>query len=146
VREIARLFFALWYLGGTLVHVFLAVFKPQGYQPFCSRAVIPLERELWGSFVMPNIRFFALTLAAFELAVGVLLLSKGTMAKLGLALSILFNLFLVQLGLGMPQTGWKGFLWNRSITLTFALLQVPLFLAKFEQSFPKAVGARFGRK
>ena len=77
---------------------------------------------------MPHIALFALLLAAFEMAVGILLLSRGTYVKIGLAASALFNLFLVQLGLGSLeiQGSERNFLVNRMPTLLLALLQCPL--------------------
>ena len=62
VANVARVLFALWYLGGSLVH-----------------------------------------LAAFELTTGGLILSRGRYVRLGFAMSILFNLYLVQQGLGSAQ-------------------------------------------
>jgi hypothetical protein len=47
-------------------------------------------------------RILRLLLAAFEMAVGILILSKDRYVKIGLIASVLFNLFLVQLGLGSP--------------------------------------------
>jgi hypothetical protein len=51
---------------------------------------------------VPHITFFALLPAAFEVVTCILILSKGKFVKVGLAGSVLFNLFLVQLGLGWP--------------------------------------------
>ncbi len=87
---------------------------------------------------MPHIAFFALSLAAFEMAVGILILSKGRYVKIGLTASVAFNLFLVQLGLGSPeiQGSERDFLVNRLPTLLFALLQCPLFWVHFDYSLP----------
>ena len=81
---------------------------------------------------------FALLLAAFEMATGILILSKGRYVKIGLVASMLFNLFLVQLGLRFPEIPWTGrdFLLNRLPTLLFALLQLPLFWVHFDKSLP----------
>jgi hypothetical protein len=79
---------------------------------------------------MPHIALFALLLAAFEMAVGILLLSKGRYVKIGLAASVLFNLFLVQLGLGSSeiQESERNFLVNRMPTLLLALPAVSALL------------------
>jgi hypothetical protein len=88
---------------------------------------------------MPHITFFALLLAAFEMATGILILSKGRYVKIGLTLSVLFNLFLAQLGLGFPEILWSGsdLLLNRLPNLLFALLQFPLFWGRFDRSLPE---------
>jgi hypothetical protein len=49
---------------------------------------------------MPNITAFALLLAAFELVVVILLLSKGWAVTLGPTACLPFNLFLVPQALG----------------------------------------------
>ena len=88
---------------------------------------------------MPNITFFALLLAAFEMATGILMLSKGRYMSVGLTASLCFNLFLVQLGVGYPEIPWSGsdFVLNRSPTLLCALLQLPLFCVHFDKSLPE---------
>ncbi len=58
---------------------------------------------------MPHITFFALLLATFEITTGILIFSKGRYVKIGLTASVLFNLFLVQLGLGYPEIQRQSF-------------------------------------
>jgi hypothetical protein len=137
-------FFALWYLLGSLIHVKYGLNNNHIYEAFGTTSLLAASRDLWISVVMPHITFFALLLAAFELAVGILILSKGLYVTLGLAASVLFNLFLVQLGLGfheIPRTG-RDFLLNRLSTLLFAFLQLPLFWVHFDKSFPELLRTR----
>lgn len=143
--NIGRLFFALWYLGGSVFHIILGTRNPEGYRPFGQTALIPQFREIWSAHMMPRMTMFALLLAAFELIVGILILGKGKFAKSGLAASIVFNLFLVQLGLAMPQTDWRADLWNRLPTAVFAVLQFPLLFVKFDKSFPAVVRSMLSR-
>jgi len=134
----ARLFFALWYLLGSLVHVKYGLTNNHIYEIFGRTSMFVVSRELWASVVMPHVTYFALLLAAFEMATGILILSKGRLARIGLAASVLFNLFLVQLGLGFPEVLWSGrdFVLNRLTCLLFAILQLPLFWVSFDLSFP----------
>jgi len=97
------LFFALWYLLGSLVHLKFGLLNKHIYEIFGRSSLFAASRELWTFVVMPNITLFALLLAAFEMVVGILILSKGRYVRIGLAASVLFNLFLVQLGLGYPE-------------------------------------------
>jgi hypothetical protein len=93
---------------------------------------------------MPEITYFTILLAAFEIVVGCLLIGKGKWVKLGLGLSFLFNLFLVQMGLGYPASdAWTGFLVNRLPNLIFIALQIPLLWGWDEHSVPESIRARF---
>jgi hypothetical protein len=134
----ARVFFALWYLFGSLVHIKFGLANNHIYERFGGTSLFAASCELWTTVVMPDIAFFALLLAAFEMAVGILILSKDRYVKIGLIASVLFNLFLVQLGLGYPeiQGSERDFLANRLPTLLFALLQCPLLSVHFDKSLP----------
>ena len=105
----------------------------------------PAMRHIWAAFVMPHITAFALFLAAFELAVVVLLLSKGRAVAIGLTASLAFNLFLVQLGLGYPAVlgSARDFAVNRLANVLFILVQLPLYCFRFDRSLPGVVRARF---
>ena len=140
----ARLFFALWYLLGSPSHVFYGITNNQIYEIFGRTSIFAISRELWASVVMPHITFFALLLAVFEMTTGILILSKDRLARIGLGASVLFNLFLVQLGVGFPEARWSGrdFLLNRLFCSLFAFLQLPLFWVRFDLSFPGFLRAR----
>jgi hypothetical protein len=141
----ARLFFALWYLLGSLSHVYFGIANNHIYEILGRTSIFAISREIWASVVMPHITFFALLLAAFEMATGILILSKGRLAWISLAASVLFNLFLVQLGLGFSEVPWSGrdFVLNRLSCLLFAILQLPLFWVRFDLSFPEFIRDRF---
>ena len=144
----ARLFFALWYLLGSLSHIWYGLTNNHIYQIFGQTSIFAISRELWASVVMPHITFFALLLAAFEMTTGILILSKGGLARFGLGASVLFNLFLVQLGLGFHEVPWSGrdFLLNRLSCSLFAVLQLPLFCVSFDLSLPGFLRARLGSR
>jgi hypothetical protein len=134
LRDIDRGFIALWYLLGWISHVYLGLFSPGLYRGFGDTALIPGFTAFWRGVIMPAIPFFAVLLAAFEISVGVLLVSKGRWVKIGLAFSILFNLFLVQMGLSYRTPDpWSGFLVNRLPNLIFIALQIPLFWGRFDR-------------
>ena len=142
MRNLARIFFAAWYLSGWLVHVTFAVRNPSIYRRFGDTALVPLLNLRWRTTIMPNITFFALLLAVFEAVTGALILGKGMFVKTGLVMSILFNLFLVTLGLGDTQsTGLKSFLTNRFPNILFAVLQLPLLLLSFDRSISQELRA-----
>jgi hypothetical protein len=129
MRTVARLFILPWYLVGWILHFYLGLFSPEAYLPFGSTAILPGYSEVWLSVVMPHVSVFALLLAGFELTVASLLLSGRTCFRAGVALSIAFNLFLVQMGLGY-EVGRpiESFMVNRLPNLVFVVIQVPLLL------------------
>lgn len=140
MKKVIRLFVAPWYLLGWLSHVYLGLANPRIYAVFGKTAIIPGYAGFWNSVVMSSITFFALLLAGFEILVGCLLLSEGKWVKAGVVLSILFNLFLIQMGLGVPATGgWQDFLFNRLPNLTFVAIQIPLLWGWDECLIPKSL-------
>jgi hypothetical protein len=146
MKNAARFFVAPWYLLGWILHLYLALTNPEMYRGFGSTALIPAFRDLWQIFIMPNIVFFGLILAGFEFLVGLLIVSKGKQVKHGLIASVLFNLFLVQLGLSGQATDWvSDFLLNRLPNLIFMAIQVPLFFCEFDRSLSEIVLGWFGK-
>ncbi len=146
MRKAIRLIVAPWYLLGWLVHVYLGLFNPQIYAVFGKTAIVPGYASFWSGVVMPWITFFALILAGFEILVGFLLISEGKWVKIGVILSILFNLFLIQMGLGVPSTnGWQDFLINRLPNLIFLLIQFPLLRGWDERLVPIIVPDKDGK-
>lgn len=96
---------------------------------------------------MPHIPLCALVLAAFEIAVGLMLLGKEKWVKYGLAFSIFFNGCLVLLGLGSTGApGWPDFLMNRLPNLFFIAIQIPLFWATFDASFVALIRRKIAGK
>ena len=144
MKNVIRFLIAPWYLLGALVHVYLVFYNPEIYNNFGNTAWIPAYGFVWRVVVMPNILFFALALAAFELTVGMLLIGEGEYVKYALTASILFNLFLVQLGLSVPATDvLSDFMINRLPNLIFIAVQVPLLFCAFECSLTESVTSFF---
>jgi hypothetical protein len=147
MKNVIRLFIALWYLLGWVSHVYLGLNNPEIYRAFGQTALIPAFTRFWYGVMMPQMTVFALLLAAFEIAVGILLISKGNTVKIGLALSIAFNLFLVQLGLAYPTSDrLLDFLVNRLPNLLFIALQIPLFWDQHTRSLPAVIRGWLSRR
>jgi hypothetical protein len=140
MRDIIRLLIAPWYLLGWVSHVYLGLNNPEIYRPFGQTTLIPAFTSFWYNVVMPQIIAYALLLAAFEVVVGILLISKERWVKIGLVLSITFNLFLIQLGLSYPAPdGISDFLVNRLPNLIFIVLQIPLFWGQHTTWLPVVI-------
>jgi hypothetical protein len=140
MHTIARLFVIPWYLLGWALHVFLGLIAPEVYRPFGATAIVPGYTRFWDNVIMPHITTWALVLAAFEIAVGCLLLAGGRWFKMGLTLSIGFNAFLVQMGLGFTEAdALQSFMANRLPNLVFIAIQVPLLIRRDAPSIPALV-------
>lgn len=147
MKNVVRLLVVPWYLLGWMIHVYLGLFSPEIYQGFGSSALLPAYTSFWNSFIMPNIALFALLLAGFEIIVGCLLSSKGKWVKIGLVFSILFSLFLIQMGLSDTSPDfWTNFSRNRLANILFIGLQIPLFWYTFEKSLPEVFKVWFTKK
>jgi len=143
-KEILRLIVVPWYLLGWMTHVYLGLFSPESYRPFGASAIFPAYGAFWNEFVMPRITVFALLLAVFELVVGCMISGKGRWVKLGLVLSILFCLFLIQMGLSYTTANsWVNFAGNRLPNLLFIVLEIPLFGVNFEKNLPEVLKVWF---
>ncbi len=148
LKNSLRTFIALWYLLGWTVHVIISVIAPQPqlYLNFGATTLFSFSRTLWQTIVVPNIMLFGPLCAAFELTVGILMAGKGVRVKIALVASLVFNAFLLQLGLAMPAEGWAAdFLYNRLPVLIFAAVQVPLLWCTFDRTLPEVFTARLRR-
>ncbi len=140
MKNIFRLFFALWYLLGWAIHVYLGLWSPEAYNSFGYTAMFPAIQSIWFNVIIPNIHIFALLLAVIEIIIGSLLIYKGKWVKVGLAFSMLFNLFLVVLGLGSTtEDAFSDFAMNRLPNLVFMAGQIPLLWVHFDRSIPEVI-------
>jgi len=131
-----RILVAVWYLLGWIPIVYLGFANPETYRALGDTALIPGFDLIWQDFAMPRITVLALLLAVFELAVGLLLITKGKWVKLGLVLSIGFSLFLIQLGLSIPAEDLSmDIYFNRFPNIVFVFLQLYLVF----QSYPETI-------
>jgi hypothetical protein len=135
MKNLFRSLVAVWYLLGWVLHVYLGLFNPGVYQAFAETALIPGFGSFWEGVVMPHITVLALVLALFEVIVGGLLIYRKKWVTIGLVLSIGFNLFLVQLGLGFPAPDpGSDFYFNRFPNLVFVAVQGYLLFFRYPET------------
>lgn len=138
---VIRTFFGIVFVGGSVVHLYLGVTSPLSYGPFGDTAWPPLD-GLWTGFVMPNIAWLALCMAAFELAVGVTAWLPARWNRMSVIGMTCFFAFLVVLGYAMPTaTGLEDFLVNRAGSLVMIALVVPWLMRPQPLSVPGAWSA-----
>jgi len=136
-RSIVRIVFAVIFIGGGISHFVLGRLYPNSYATFGRTALIPGLRDLWSSWVMPNIGWLTILLGIYEVACGVGILLRRTTrwATLGM---IVFLVFITILGYGFPAASpGADFLGNRLITICMVLLLIPVLVAK-----PQPAGSR----
>src|SRR5262245_34895559 len=91
------------FASGAVIHTGLALFRPSVYRPFADESPFGWVRTTWRDVFMAEPRLWGLVLAAGELLIAVLLLTR---AMLGYVLVILFTLSLVLFGWGFLL--WSG--------------------------------------
>lgn len=96
VARTFRLVIGFVYLFGAPTHVYFAVFDPDGYRGMSEWAppITSVSRTFWDSWFVPNARVLALLLAAAELTIAILILSRDSWTRLGLAAAALFHVAL----------------------------------------------------
>ena len=106
---------AALYLGaGALVNaIFLAT--GEDYRKFADGTYIAFVHHTWRDLVVPNHLVFISALIVFEAAVGLLVLSGGRRAEIGLSAAIAFHVALLSFG-------WGFFLWSIPMIAAFVQL------------------------
>lgn len=125
-RVIIRVLFAAIFIAGGIAHLILGRLQPEGYAVFAGTALFPWLSDLWASFVMPNIGWLTVLLGAYELACGIGMVHRRTVAVAAWGM-IVFLVFITIVGYGFPVTSLgEDLLKNRSITLLMTVLLIPL--------------------
>jgi hypothetical protein len=93
------------FTGGAAIHVAIVITGTETYRHFADTAFIPLVEQAWLSVFMPHAALLGLLLAAFELAVSLLILAGGPKTRLGLLAAIAFHL-------GLMLFGWGFWFWS----------------------------------
>lgn len=126
---IIRSFFAIVFIGGGVSHIIQGRTRGDQYAAFADTAWSAWLAKLWASFVMPNIGWLTLVLAAFEIAVGVCLLLSGRRVKAAVIATLAFFAFILVLGYGFPAASLvEDLLKNRIFTLVMAGTLIPVLL------------------
>lgn len=118
----------LFVVGGALVHV-INLATGSGYGTFADPSHFWWVSHAWRSVVVPTQELFISLLAAFELAVGVLIVSGGRRTQIGLAAAIAFHLALWLFG------------WIETIWCVIVLPPLVVLLLA-ERRSERAIGAR----
>lgn len=136
-----RTLFGLVFVAGSVVHLRNALANPSSYEAFGATAWPPLD-ALWADFVMPNIGWLGLCMAAFELVMGVAAWLPGRWNRISVIGLACFFVFLVVLGYAFPAGTWlEDLLVNRAGSLVMIALVLPWLLRPQPLSVPAAWSA-----
>jgi hypothetical protein len=103
LSRVLRYGIAAIYASGAVIHTGFALFRPGIYRPFADESAFGWVRDAWRTVFMAEPRLWALLLAAGELLIALLLLTRAT---LGYVVVVLFTLSLVLFGWGFLL--WSG--------------------------------------
>ncbi len=95
-----RRFTGGFFLVTAGVHLGIVVADPQFYRPFADGSPLAFVDEGWSQVVMRDPAAWGLVAFAGELAVGLLLLARGRLVRLGWVLVVAFHLLLPLFGPG----------------------------------------------
>ena len=115
VARLGRLALGVMFAGGAAVHVAIVVTGTETYRHFADTAFIPFVKQAWLSVFMPHAALLGLLLAAFELAIGLLILAGARKTTLGLVAAIAFHL-------GLMLFGWGFWFWSVSMLVMLVVL------------------------
>ncbi len=136
-----RIFLGLFFIAmGIGFHLVLIVRDPHGYDGFSTSALLPLYRWVFREIVMSYPLAFALVAAAFEIAVALLMLSRGRYAQIGLLVGSLFLLAITPLGLETLPNALLALGLGYLATKAFPMSARELVRARLQSLLPHAVG------
>jgi hypothetical protein len=90
-----RMVWGIFFLGSSIFNLTYTRVHPEFYQQFADMALLSVYTDFIEKIVVPNAEIFTYLLVVFELAVGLLTLSKNIFVKVGLIASIIFILLLI---------------------------------------------------
>ena len=126
-HAIARAAFRFYFLASGVAHLVLDHIAPKSYAVFDETAPFNWLSALWSSFVMPNISWRTLILAAFVMAAGAARCVRGRAVRWGALAVLAFLVFITVAGYGFPTAGaLEGIVKNRVITAVMAVLILSL--------------------
>jgi hypothetical protein len=124
--DTARSLFALAYFAGAAFNLFYTLRHPEVFDSWLESPLLPGYRSFFVDVVAQNAWFWVPLAVAGEIILGILLLARGPVVRIGIALSIVFQLLLAPMWIGQAF-----------INLLLAIVQVPLLRATYSRSIPE---------
>jgi hypothetical protein len=121
-QDVIRLVLAVVFFLGAAANAVMLLTAPDVYEGFADLSFLRFYRTLWRGVVLPRLGLFLALVIIFEIMVGVLLLSSGPYAQLGLILAATYTAFLVP------------FWWGGGALINIVLFVLILWLMRFGYS------------
>jgi hypothetical protein len=122
VANFLRFFLGIFFLAGAAFNTYLTITNPDGYKNGGATAWPSFLQHFWMNVVVTHMVLFLIFFIIIEIALGLLLLSKGKWVKLGLLGAILFSAGLLFIGLGYAQDYWPARIPNLTVAVIWTLL------------------------
>lgn len=98
--NVGRIVWGLCFIASAVVNLTMTLPNPELYRDFADLTFLPFYRSLLLEVALPNATLVSALVVVFELATGVLLLSKGVAVRWGLIATAGWILFVT------PAMGW----------------------------------------
>jgi hypothetical protein len=131
LSDAGRTIFALAYFAGAGFNLAYTARHPELFEEWVREPLLPVYRWFFVEVVAENVRFWVPLAAAGEVLLGALLLARGRAVKVGVLLSILFQLLLAPMWIGQTLPN-----------LVLAVVQLPLLRPRYPVSIPSLVARR----
>ncbi len=121
MRKIAnfiRLFWGCVFIAGAIINAILGVASPSAYNKGGEFAWPNFLQNFWMDSVVSHIFIYVILFAIVELVLGILVLNKQKLAKVGLAGAAIFGVVLLFLGLGAERGNWVAHLPSIAFEIT----------------------------
>lgn len=125
LADLARSLFAVAYFSGAAFNLLYTLRHPEVFDSWLESPLLPGYRGFFVDVVAQNAWFWVPLAVAGEIILGVLLLARGRLVRIGIVLSIAFQLLLAPMWIGQAV-----------INLLLAIVQVPLLRVAYPQSIP----------
>jgi energy-converting hydrogenase Eha subunit A len=124
IANFLRLFWGCVFLCGVIINVVLGINSPSAYNKGGEFAWPNFLQNFWADSVVPHMVIYIILFAIIELVLGLLILNKEKLARLGLAGAAIFGIGLLLLGLGAERGNWTARIPNIvfEATILFSLL------------------------
>jgi hypothetical protein len=106
IANFLRLFWGCVFIAGVIINILIGIKSPSSYNTGGEFAWPDFLQSFWANSVVPHMPVYIILFALVELMLGVLLLNKEQLARLGLAGAAVFGLGLLLLGLGAERGNW----------------------------------------
>ena len=123
IANFIRLFWGCAFLCGVIINVMLGINSPSSYNKGGEFAWPNFLQTFWADSVVSHMVIYIILFAIIELTLGLLILNKENIARLGLAGAAIFWICLLFLGLGAERGNWTARIPNIvfEVTILFSL-------------------------